>query len=101
MSSKVALKQLQSLQESRERPDGDKEIKKAIRKKKRSNKKQVQARQQLQAAKDSSSKLEYYKSTTSAQKATAEIMSKVSAHTPHMLLLCCDVSAIQPYPCRC
>lgn len=77
MSSKLALKQLQSLQDSRERPNGDKEIKKAVRKKKRSNKKQAQARQQLQAAKDSSSKLEYYKSTTSAQKATAEIMSKL------------------------
>lgn len=77
MSSALALKQLKSLQESRERPDGNKEIKKAIRKKRRSNKKQSARAQQQAAKQQQSSKLEYYKATTSTQRATAEIMSKV------------------------
>jgi hypothetical protein len=76
MSSKLALKQLSSLQESQERPNGTQEIRKAIRKKRRSQKKQA-TKQQQQAAKQSSSKLEFFKATTTTQKATAELMSKV------------------------
>lgn len=86
MSSALALKQLKSLQESRERPDGSKDIKKAIRKKRRSNKKQSARAQQQAAKQQQSSKLEYYKATTSTQKATAEIMSKVG--TRYALQVC-------------
>lgn len=85
MSSKLALSQLKSLQQSQQRPDGDKDIRKAIRKKRRNNKKQAlkaAAKQQ----KSSSSKLEYYKATASTQKATADLMNKVKCKD---LLTCC------------
>jgi hypothetical protein len=88
MSSALALKQLKSLQESRERPDGSKEIKKAIRNKRRSNKKQSARAQQQAAKQQQSSKLEYYKATTSTQRATAEIMSKVHTKICFANLLC-------------
>jgi hypothetical protein len=80
MSSKLALKQLSSLQESQERPNGTQEIRKAIRKKRRSHKKQATKQQQQAAKQQSSSKLECYKATTTTQKATADIMRKVSSN---------------------
>jgi hypothetical protein len=79
MSQKLALSQLKSLQESKERPNGDKEIRKTIRKKRRSAKKQQQQQRQQAAKQQQISKLEYYKATTTTQKSTAELMSKVCA----------------------
>ena len=77
MSSKLALKQLASLQESREQQPS-KEIRKTIRKKRRSAKKQQQQVQQKASKQQQQQQaLEYYQATTTTQKSTAEIMNKV------------------------
>jgi hypothetical protein len=61
-----------------------KEVKKAIRKKRRSHKKQAQKQQQQQQHRKGCQPLDYYTATTTTQKATAELMSKVGwwCHTP-------------------
>jgi hypothetical protein len=76
MSAKLALRQLSSLQQSKEQP---KDIVKTIKKKRRQHKKQ-QVKAQQQREKQTTTyqqNLEYYKATQTASQASVELMSKV------------------------
>lgn len=102
MSSKLALSQLKSLtQDNSGRPEGDKSIRKAIRKKRRSSRRQAQKQQQQQQQQREANPLAYYQATASAQKATADLMSKVGwCLCEAVATLCSTQLATLIYCCR-
>lgn len=89
MSSKLALKQLSSLQ-TKDQPD--RELAKTIRKQRRARKKQAAGKKAAAAAQRTNieANLAYYTATTAAAPATRELMSKVR--------LCCGVQAAGTEP---